>query len=65
MVHIAVDEDSADPFAAAKVEEVFVTSGGDGELTMPTIGVYHNHTLIVGTVMHNMMVCEVTYLIYE
>ena len=47
------------------MEEVFVTAGEEDELKAPTIGVYYNHTLVVGTVVHNMMVCEVPYLIYE
>ena len=64
MVHIVVDETADDPFAGAKLEEVFATSGEEGELKATTIGVYHNHTLVVGTIMDNLMVCEAPYLIY-
>ena len=64
VVHIVMDETADDPFAEAKMEEVFATTGGEGELKATTIGVYHNHTLVVGTIVHNMMVCDVPYLIY-
>ena len=42
-----------------------MTAGEEDELKAPTIGVYYNHTLVVGTAVHNMMVCEVPYLIYK
>ena len=38
-----VDETADDPFAEAKREEVFATTGGEGELKATTIGVYRNH----------------------
>ena len=64
VVHIAVNETADDPFADAKMEEVFATTGEEGELKSCTVGVYHNHTLVVGTIFQNLMVCDVPYLIY-
>ena len=65
ILHITANEDSPTPFSGAKVEEVFVTAGEEDELNAPTIGVYYNHTLMIGTILHNLMICEVPFLIYE
>ena len=62
VLHIAVDQNSNEPFTDCKIEEVVSTTGK--WINAVTIGLYHRGKLLLGTVRKDMMLCEVPYLMY-
>ena len=62
VLHIAIDQKSDEPFTDCKIEEVLSTSGV--KINAVTIGLYHRGKLLLGTVRKDMMMCDVTYLMY-
>ena len=63
VIHIAVNESSDQPFMGSEIEEVFATNGQ--EMGPTSVGVYYDNILAVGSICGNMMVCEVSYLMYQ
>lgn len=63
MLHIVVDEDSEKPFTNAKIESVYESDGSNG-LGAISAAAYSNGTLLLGTVLTNMAVCDIGYLQY-
>ena len=62
ILHVTVNEESALPFTNSQVEEVFASKGDI--ISATSVGAYHNGKLLVGTVMKDMLLCEVDFLLY-
>ena len=58
LFHIAMSEEEEEPFSYTKsqIEEKFETDGTD--FGAMTIGVYCNNKLLLGTVGHDLMLCN-------
>ena len=63
VTHMTVDEESPTPFSESKIEVVFMTSGED--ISAVSKAVYHNHTLAIGSVFSNLVVCDVHHLMFD
>ena len=62
VLHIAVDQNSDEPFTDCQIEEVVSTTGE--RINAVTTGLYHRGKLLLGTIRKDMMLCEVPYLMY-
>ena len=60
--HIAIDQNSDQPFSDCKIEEVVSNSGV--KINAVSSGLYHRGKLLLGTIRKDMMLCDVNYLMY-
>ena len=63
VLRLIVNENSNKPFEGAKVEAVY-QSDGDNGIGAISVAAYSNNTLLLGSVLTNMAVCDVNYLQY-
>ena len=62
VIHVAIDEESETPFSEYELEEVFATTGH--QLSAPTIAIYHQGRLLIGTIMKDLMYCDAPHLMH-
>ncbi len=62
--HITTDELADNPFEKSKVELVY-SSDGSIEVGAISSAAYANGTLLLGSVLTNMLICDVHYLEYN
>ena len=63
VVHLAIDQNSDQPFTDCKIEEV-VSNSGENMINAITMGLYHRGKLLLGTIRKDMMMCDVPRLMY-
>lgn len=64
IVHITVDEESENPFENSKIEQVFQSNGLEYSVGAISTALYHNNTLLLGSVSNDLVVCQVNHLLY-
>ena len=65
ILHIRIDPSTSLPFDDVSMEQVFSSNADEGVVGAITIGLYARNRLVVGTIAHDMMLCDVHYLGYR
>ena len=65
ILHIRIDPSASLPFDNVAIEEVFSSNADEGVVGSVSIGLYARNRLVVGTIAHDMMLCDMHYLRYR
>lgn len=63
-LHVRLDQKAEFPFDNFTMEEVFSSTGDDGVVGSVSVCMYAEGQLLVGTIGHDMMLCDAPYLMY-